>query len=393
SSSGVDHTSKTSSSSNRTSTSSLSYQNKLSIEDRLVLEATHSKINKKRLLKSGACVENTIYKKTIDFSHEHPLHSYIINTNDETWKAAFKPDKVKEILEASSNNGFNNPLPNEMLDMLFKLDKKKTFDEIYQAFKYVEVDRYDQRTLYWLKESILNYIDLFYDEKQITMYTEKDLLEEVYGFIRRSRTLCCTRTETDSGSMASSEVKNGSRTLGTNQALARQAAGDHADLVFKSLSTEVACVEIGLENLGSKGTKELQEKLFKTPKMMKAFCARITEQYPQAKTEEIKIIGYIISGMYITALEMSFKKGSIALISSSERLKMPESIKQIPALLPPVLALVYNCTQAIKNTVDYIDDVSSSFSLNRIPAANLTFFPPCFVPGTKNDKKRKTSEI
>jgi hypothetical protein len=87
--------------------------------------------------------------------------------------------------------------------------------------------------------------------------------------------------------MVSSEAKNGSRTLGTNQALTRQEAGDYADLVFKTMSTEVACVEIGLEDLGSKGTKELQEKLLKTPKMMKAFCARITEQYPQAKTEEI----------------------------------------------------------------------------------------------------------
>jgi hypothetical protein len=96
--------------------------------------------------------------------------------------------------------------------------------------------------------------------------------------------------------MASSEAKNGGRTLGTNQAINRQAVGDHVDLVFKTMSTEVACVEIGLKDFGSNGTKELQEKLFKTPKMMKAFCAKITEQYPKAKTEEIKIIGYVISG-------------------------------------------------------------------------------------------------
>lgn len=204
------------------------------------------------------------------------MHSYILNTNDAAWKIAFEPDEVEEIMEASSENGFNNPLPNEMLDTLSKLNKKKTFDEMYQAFKNVEADRYDQHAFYWLKESVLNYIDLFHDENKITMNTEQDLLEEVYGFIRRSRTLCSTRTETASGSMASSEAKNGSRTLGTNQALTRQAAGDHADLVFKTMSTEVACVEIGLEDLGSKGTKELQEKLFKTPKMMKAFCARIT---------------------------------------------------------------------------------------------------------------------
>jgi len=96
--------------------------------------------------------------------------------------------------------------------------------------------------------------------------------------------------------MASSEAKNNGRALGTQQQLTRQAAGDHADL--KTMSTEVACVEIGLEGLGSKGTKKLQEKLVKTPKMTKAFCARIVEQYPQAKTEDLKIFGYITSGNY-----------------------------------------------------------------------------------------------
>lgn len=74
-----------------------------------------------------------------------------------------------------------------------------------------------------------------------------------------------------SGSMASSEAKNNGRALGTQQQLTRQAAGDHADLVFKTMSTEVACVEIGLEDLGSRGTKELQEKLMKTLKMPSSF--------------------------------------------------------------------------------------------------------------------------
>jgi hypothetical protein len=52
------------------------------------------------------------------------LHSYIINTNDEAWKIVFKPEEVEEIMEASSNNGFNNPLPDEMVKLLSRLDKK-----------------------------------------------------------------------------------------------------------------------------------------------------------------------------------------------------------------------------------------------------------------------------
>jgi hypothetical protein len=52
------------------------------------------------------------------------LHSYIINTNDEVRKSAFKPAEVEEIMEVCSNNGLNNPLPIEILDVLSKLDKK-----------------------------------------------------------------------------------------------------------------------------------------------------------------------------------------------------------------------------------------------------------------------------
>lgn len=91
--------------------------------------------------------------------------------------------------------------------------------------------------------------------------------------------------------------------------------------------------------------------------------------------------------MYISALQMSFKNGSIALISVSDRLKMPESIKEVPALLPPVLALVYNGSQVIKNTVDYIEDISSTFSLNT--TSDSAFFPPCFIPQTKDNKNKK----
>jgi len=37
----------------------------------------------------------------------------MIHTNDEVWKIAFEADEVEEIMEASRNNGFDNPLPNE----------------------------------------------------------------------------------------------------------------------------------------------------------------------------------------------------------------------------------------------------------------------------------------
>lgn len=214
--------------------------------------------------------------------------------------------------------------------------------------------------------------------------------------------------------MASSEAKNKKRAVGDTAKMSRQASGDHADLVFKYTSLEIGCLEIGFNDGGPNATKELQERDLKAPKMMKAFYTRIMEQFPFAQKESIKLIGFIISGkaydiirtngsvdtnervvvgMHISAVQMSFSLGSVSLVSLSKRYKVPESVKEIPALLPPVLALVYNCALIMKSTSEHLDDVSSRVNLNPPPQ---TFFPPVFVPivsssNCSTGKKRKAS--
>lgn len=94
--------------------------------------------------------------------------------------------------------------------------------------------------------------------------------------------------------------------------------------------------------------------------------------------------------MWIVALRMRFDHGSVSLLSTSKRLKMPESIEEVPALLPPVLNLVYNCSQIIRKTAEYIDDVATSVSFGL--SSEPTFIPPCFSPLAKANKKRKSKE-
>ena len=48
------------------------------------------------------------------------------------------------------------------------------------------------------------------------------------------------------GSRASAETKNKTRSLGTMEMLRRQIPGDLADLSFLHKSTEIGCLEIGL---------------------------------------------------------------------------------------------------------------------------------------------------
>lgn len=102
-----------------------------------------------------------------------------------------------------------------------------------------------------------------------------------------------------SGSAASSEAKNKKRKICGIEGLSRQKNADCFDLVFKRLNTEIGCLEIGLEYEGQNGTKFLQEKGLKTPRMMKAFSLQIIEQYSTIDINKIKIVGMVISGEYI----------------------------------------------------------------------------------------------
>lgn len=49
-------------------------------------------------------------------------------------------------------------------------------------------DRRKEKEEYWLQQSVLNYLNLFITSNIMPrMYTEADLLDAVYGFIKQSR--------------------------------------------------------------------------------------------------------------------------------------------------------------------------------------------------------------
>lgn len=80
--------------------------------------------------------------------------------------------------------------------------------------------------------------------------------------------------------------------------ISRQIPGDHVDLSFIHKTVEVGCLEIGLCDKGSNGTKQLQERSLKTPRMMKAFGIQAVDSFPAADITNLEIVGFVISGMF-----------------------------------------------------------------------------------------------
>ncbi|CAO3691205.1 unnamed protein product [Rhizopus stolonifer] len=299
----------------------------------------------------------------------------------------FSKEDVMEMNDCSLKDEIDKPLDQKWFNILTNLQGKTTFEEIDNSFKKMEFDRRKEKEEYWFQQSVLNYLNLFITSDIMPrIYTEQDLLDDVYGFIKQSRLINETEAVTSSGSHSSSENKNLYRNIGSDARTERQRNGEHADLVFRHNGYEIGCVEIALDDHGPHGTKELNEKRLKTPKMMRSFCSRIVEQF-KTSPNEIKIVGIIISGNYITAKAMSFSKGSIGLVSSSQRLKIPSSVNEIPRFLPPVLHLIYNCSQIIKSTKKHLERISGTVSLVQLASCEEKYFPPAFV--INNIKKRK----
>lgn len=105
----------------------------------------------------------------------------------------------------------------------------------------IRYSRLDNPEEHWCVQSILDYIDLFYNSNTVrTFCSEQTLLAEMYSFITNSKRISTTDTEFMAGIAASSENKNVSRNIGAMSKITRQVSGDIPDLLFK-----YTCYELG----------------------------------------------------------------------------------------------------------------------------------------------------
>ncbi|KAG1459449.1 hypothetical protein G6F55_004757 [Rhizopus delemar] len=313
-------------------------------------------------------------------------HSYIVDLSDGIWKDHMKQENFEKT-STCYDNALNEPLPDYLKEILCKLDKKYCSSDIYDEFSTITVHPVKDPQVFWLKQAVIDYVLLFMDQNDATLKmpsTEQGLLEDIFGFIKKSKRLTETTCVTGNENLASSQHRNSMRTIGSIYQEERKTSGEHADLCFYCGSNELACLELGLADSGSHGTKELNEVGIKVPRMMKNFALQISRQYG-INMSGIKIVGFMISGLNLTALLMTFR-GSTSLITRSKRLRLPETVADIPRLLPFVLKLVFNAAQIVKGTMNTIKEASNFVCLDN--DNDLLFFPPCYV----SSNKRKTPE-
>ncbi|RCH82627.1 hypothetical protein CU097_005155, partial [Rhizopus azygosporus] len=126
---------------------------KLSSADFTIIADNYNKIAKKWILKTGRNVEDIIFKSTKDFIYEHPAHSFILDINDSVWKNHFSNEELLEMKANASLSDSNKDLPVNLQDMIWRLNGKTTFRDIYDVFNAIQVDPVNNAEEFWLSKA------------------------------------------------------------------------------------------------------------------------------------------------------------------------------------------------------------------------------------------------
>ncbi|KAI8979839.1 hypothetical protein BDF20DRAFT_871965 [Mycotypha africana] len=111
----------------------------------------------------------------------NPSHSYIVDLSAGTWEKHMEQEDLKEI-SSSYDNALNKPLPNNLKEILCKLNKKYCSSDIYDEFSTIAAHPVKDPEVFWLKHAIIDFVLLFMDQNDATLkmpLTEQDLLEDI----------------------------------------------------------------------------------------------------------------------------------------------------------------------------------------------------------------------
>jgi hypothetical protein len=362
--------------------------------------AAHSEMQreKKWKLKTGKIVEDTLlaYGKTCLV--EHPCHSFILDTRDESYLelGIFTKEEIRELEE-------EDPivLPQAPLDVseYLKNFKQSTTEELRKAL-FSNVDwcaNFDRKKDFhrdWVRKSI----DLFIGEYEAAHFNRKDNLEawnmlRVWSVIDRIFDdidgLITVRGE--SPSIASSSRKNEGRFLPSTTKIQRKQMGRRADLILRRDETEFGCGEAGKMFEGINSTKTLVERGLKSPKMMKDMRDDLLSKTSVSKHRQIKTIGYIHSGLTMQLIFLDSPRGYVSRLTRSMLYRVPENVNRFANDLLPLLAVIIQSKLFVQNMCAIVDDededidLSDTFRRERLttPPVDLTAMPKTMISPSK----------
>ncbi|KAG2224845.1 hypothetical protein INT45_008027, partial [Circinella minor] len=381
--------------SNSTNSSKSTSRHTLSETEQAYVNSLYQKLNDKKMwvLKSGRKVEKIMEECARDSKEEQGTHSMIIDPLDPVWESYFTEDELEEI---SSTNPPQLPsLTPQMTEYLKKFDNLTDLDELFDKANEDKFNPKKDADLYWLKQSIINALELYYCNflnKEVK--SASDLLHRIW----RPVYLCFDQSPNISVTSGEKTCYASVRKRETEREVTIEAPrrffGTRTDLLFYTQTTmrEIGTTEVGLRSI-TESNKSINELELKVPKTMKDMLLRLIK-LSSVNQNKIITCGLNISGLYLNQLVMNIPKGYVCRVSRFPvELQYPERSDNFIQLIKPILTTIYGTRIQMETTLKNIDIerektgiLSYGFKKN---SNNHNFpIPPCFTPIPTQRKRR-----
>lgn len=265
-----------------------------------------------------------------------PVCDVVLDLDDENWKDYFTEEELLEIREFMLIN--HEPFPLHMQQFLDSVPKTGNISEVFRFVHNQDVDPVAEYDLHWLKTSLEAAACLFLSKYiPITDQTERDLIRRIWCIVDTAFDFSDLKFRSDKQCHGSKIMKNRKRRISAVERMERQVHGQIPDMVISFGDHEFGMAEVAKV---SNNTKEINEGSIKSSQIMNAMFENIVETYP-ALRHEMKITGFLISGLKFTLLELSNPFGYVKLLKRSKPLHFPEHPLSFSNRLFPLLQVIW----------------------------------------------------
>ncbi|KAL0085854.1 hypothetical protein F4703DRAFT_1851901 [Phycomyces blakesleeanus] len=245
------------------SSSNLSY--KLTKHDKDYIKEIYEGLNSQKMwtLSTGTVVEMKMAELAKECVYEHPCHSLILDTDDETWGGYFTQEELEEIQAHKAKP--LKPVPSELFEYLNNITQDENIETMHERIARTYYSPKKNSSCYWAQKSLLDGLDL-----------------HMSGFFKE---IC---------SKASSFESNRGQQIASVTNIGRKKSAKRPDHIFRYGSFELGISEAAKVS-DENGDKDIKDSRIKAPKLMKDLMQKILENKP-GLINTLRIPSIIMSG-------------------------------------------------------------------------------------------------
>ncbi|KAG1135866.1 hypothetical protein G6F37_012478 [Rhizopus arrhizus] len=317
-------------------------------------------------LSTGKCIEDELFAFGMQCHHDHPSHSFIIDTRDSNYKT-YEVFSSAELDEIKAFEEKKLPImPTELRDYINSFNKNSIQELRRQIFQSQEFDQEyshkDSHDYDWDRFTIYSLLREYEAGSLKKEHGEAWYMAHVWHFIdtvfNGEDEITVLRGETSSSS--SSKRKNKDRSIAAVEPLERKKIGKKCDMIFAKKSCshdkveEYGASEAGKTYDGDQATKRLEEGLVKLPKCLKDMLDNILPKADDHK--KLQTVGFIHSGLQSYVVRADRPTKYITRIQKSRTYHLSSDISQFGTTVLPAIYIAWIIKDIVRNTHNVIQE-------------------------------------